>query len=218
MQRKLNWKAHFVELAIVIIGISVAFWLNSLASNRKDRQLEQEFIADLRTELRIDSVRLDYQIRFNERKVASLVKGMAMLDRDRTMANVDSALFYTNQIGHYDFFFPENFTLISMLESGDIKLIRSKEIKKELIRLQRKYDYIDWVQNNFLKALDDNFFPMLMKKVDMQSGFVNDPAFLYSTENRNYIGFALSDTKTHLEQYKLAVAQIEKLLGLMADV
>ncbi len=215
MQKTINWKTHFIELIIVVIGISVAFWLNNLATSRVERNLEKEFLSDLRTELRVDSARLHYHVDFNEQKVATLARGLKMISDDSEMSQIDSVLFYTTYVGHYDFFFPENFTLISMLQSGDLKLIRSKEIKKELVRLQRKYEYIEWVQNNFLKALDENFFPLILKKVDLRSGTIDEPAYLYSIENRNFVGFAMNDTQAHIEEYKRAAKQIQKLLAMM---
>lgn len=97
-------------------------------------------------------------------------------------------------------------------------MIRSKEVKKELVRLQRQYEYIEWVQNNFIKALDENFFPMMLDKVDMLTGTINDPSYLYSTINRNYIGFAISDTRSHINEYKRASKQIQKLLAMMEAI
>ena len=217
MKNPVNWKTHFIELIIVIIGISIAFWLNNQALNRNDRRLEDALIDDLRAELRVDSIRLSRNIALNEEKVAVLSKGLETISLDVNQSKVDSALFFTLYVGHYNFFFPENFTLTSMLQSGDIKLIESQEMKKELVRLQRKYDYIEWVQNNFLKALDENFFPRMMQHIDMRTGAVVDSEFLYSIQNRNFIGFAISDTKSHTDEYKVAASQIEKLLAMMVE-
>ena len=215
MRKSVNWRTHFIELVIVIIGISIAFWLNNLANDRNERRLEEAFLSDLHTELRLDSARLQHNVKFNEQKVAVLTKGLEMISRDANQTKIDSALFYTTYVGHYDFFFPENFTLTSMLQSGDIKLISSRELKKELVRLQRKYEYIEWVQNNFIKALDENFFPKVMGYIDMQSGRVSEPANLYSIQNRNFIDFTITDTQAHITEYKGALKQIEKLFTLM---
>ncbi len=58
----------------------------------------------------------------------------------------------------------------------------------------------------------------MMKKVDLRSGTIAEPEYLYTLENRNFIGFAISDTKAHIGEYKRAAEQIQKLLLLLEQV
>jgi hypothetical protein len=65
-------------------------------------------------------------------------------------------LVYILEIGNYDLFNPDNFTLTSLLQSGDLKLIDSEQTKRELLRLLKVYESIDNMQKKILQALDDN--------------------------------------------------------------
>ncbi|MEQ9403131.1 MAG: hypothetical protein RIM99_06080 [Cyclobacteriaceae bacterium] len=216
--KKINWTNHLIELLIVIIGISVAFWLNNLATESREKELEASFIFDLKTDLRKDSIRLETIISQNEAKIETLMKGLNLIQSDSRHQYSDSLWDdHLSQIGNYNFFSPDNLTLMSLLQSGDIKMIRSNDLKKELLRLLRIYDDIESRQANFLQALDDNYFPMILGKRDMISGEVLDPDFFYSIRIKNYAAFTLNDTSQHIQQYKYALKQIVKLLDLMNE-
>lgn len=42
------------------------------------------------------------------------------------------------------------------------------------------------MQKNFLQVLDDNYFPMLLTKVDMMEFKALDPDFFHGIEIKNY--------------------------------
>lgn len=45
---KINWKYAAGEIIIVIIGISIAFTLNSWAAGRKDKVLAKQYLENLK--------------------------------------------------------------------------------------------------------------------------------------------------------------------------
>lgn len=53
---KIKWYNHFIELIIVIIGISVAFWLNNLSNNYKENSLKQNYLSNIYDDLQKDSL------------------------------------------------------------------------------------------------------------------------------------------------------------------
>lgn len=209
---EINWTNHFIELLIVIIGISIAFWLNNISIRSKEDRQEISYLTDIRNDLRKDSLKLISNIRFNEEKSEKLEHAFELISG---MAPIDSVLVNVIEIGNYEFFNPDNFTLTSLLQSGDLKLIESEPIKRETLRLLKIYESIDNMQKNFLQALDDNYFPMLLTKVDMVGFKALDIDFFYSVEIKNYCAFTLNETTQHIQTYKHAQNQIEKLRQLI---
>ena len=212
-QSKIKWSNHLIELLIVIMGISIAFWLNNKATQSKENRQKIVYLNDIRNDLKKDSVRLSSNIRNNEAKSEKLLRGLDLIKNSES--SIDSVLMYVLEIGNYDFFNPENFTLTSLLQSGDLKIIDSEETKRELLRLLRVYDSIDNMQNNFLQALDGNFFPMLLTKVDMLEFRAIDPDFFHGLEIKNYCAFTLNETNQHIRNYKYALTQVDKVMRLI---
>lgn len=214
---KQDWKNHIIELLIVIIGISVAFWLNNVASQNNEKKLETKFIQDLRNDLESDSLILDSNIKFNKRKVELLSNAVELMYEDEQRLYSDSLIQLVLRIGNFDFFNSESFTLKSLLQSGDIKLISSDDLKKELLRLLSMYESIDRSQRNLLQALDDNYFPLVITKMDMITQVPTDIAFFYSLEVRNYCGFTISDTNNLIYEYSATLKQVKKVLEMMKN-
>ena len=206
------WFKYLIELFIVIIGISIAFWLNNLATATNNQKQRATYLTDIANDLRTDSISLSFNIKNNIRKRKILLKSLELIENT---APIDSLLPYVLEIGNYDFFKPDNFTLTSLLQSGDFKLIDAPETKRELLRLLKIYEFIENSQNNFLEALDENYFPMLISKVDMTSMKVTNAQFFYETEIKNYCGFTISETAQHIENYEVAQAQIAKVMQLI---
>jgi hypothetical protein len=207
-ETKVRWSSYLIELLIVVIGISIAFWLNNMGVESKNKKEKIAYLIDIRSDLRTDSLRLYRNVKNNEAKSIKLSHALQLI---KNTAPVDSVLINIIEIGNYDFFSPDNFTLTSLIQSGDLKLIDSEEIKKELLRLLKIYESINIMQQNFLQALDDNYFPMLLTNLDMVEFKATDPNFFYSVEIKNYCAFTLDETSQHIRTYKYAQNQVEKL-------
>jgi len=212
LEEKISWSNHVIELLIVIIGITIAFWLNNVSIRTKENAQKIAYLTDIKNDLKKDSLSLSNNIRNNKEKSETLVYALKLIRRD---APIDSVLSHVIEIGNYDFFVPDNFTLTSLLQSGDLKLIESEQIKKQILRLLKVYESIDTMQKNFLQALDDNYFPMLLTKIDMIEFEAVDPSFFYGIEIRNYCSYTLNETSQHINTYKYAKVQVEKLMRLI---
>ncbi len=211
---KRRWTNYLIELLIVIIGISIAFWVNNLGLKNKNKLEKHSYLTVIRNDLRTDSLRLTRNIKNNEIKIEKLIKALDFIEKT---APIDSVYMNITRIGLIDFFKPDNFTITSLLQSGDLKLIDSEETKKELLRLLKVYESIDNMQKNFLQALDDNYFPILLTKVDMTKNKPIDPEFFYSIRVKNYCVFTLNETRQHIRTYKFAQNQVYKLMKIIDD-
>ncbi len=212
---KSSWKEYFIELVIVIIGITVAFWLNNMAEASKESQLETKFINDIKSDLIRDSTNLDASFQFSERKLIKVEGILQLLITDSERQYQDSLFQSLNVVGSYNFFFPESFTINSLLQSGDFKLLESDDLKKELLRLRWMYEIVERDQDNLTKALDENYYPKVLTEIDLITGEVENPEFFYGTQFKNWIVYVNNDTNNLKYQYGRALRQIRKILELI---
>ncbi|WP_436515398.1 DUF6090 family protein [Ekhidna sp. To15] len=212
---KNNWKEYLIELVIVIIGITVAFWLNNMAEESKENKLEDKFIADVRADLIRDSSNLAQSIKYNDSKVDKLEKIIMLVSSDQNRQYQDSLMNSIGVIGNYVFFYPESFTLNSLLQSGDFKLLTSDQLKKELLRYRWICDMVQRDQTNFLNALDDNYYPKLLAARDMLSNQIVDEEFFYGIEFKNWTAYTYNDTKNMSYSYQRTLKQLVKILDLI---
>lgn len=204
-------KDIFIEFVIVILGITIAFWLSNLGEQKKERRLEAVYLADIRTDLSEDQKALSYSLRENKVKLDKLLDGVSYYQSNGPKIRLDSLAGYSQLIGNYFHFTPNDYTYISLQQSGDFKIIEDNSLKKALVGLYQHYKLIEAEQKNLLEALDQNYFPTLMSKYDMLSGELEDQDYFESAAFKNTLVFTLNETRTLIRLYEIALKKIEAL-------
>ena len=213
MEKK--WKSYFVELLIVIIGVSIAFWLSQIAEEKREDVVRTSYLNDIQSDLKDDLKSLDNAIEFNAKKIDRTYEVVTLFsDADDNRIVIVG---HSMEILSYGFFSPKNFTYKSMIASGDFKLIKDNEIKRELVKLHSRYQDIDNLQINFLQAMDDSFIPLVMQNIDMTTGKSVNPNFHKDLSVKNFFIFTVNDLSHHVSSYNDAKKSILKLDSLINE-
>ena len=201
------------ELLIVIIGVSIAFWLNQVGEERKEAAIRNTYFKELHDDISYDILFLEQCIKLNEAKIQETMNVVAFYE-DAEL-NKDSIVSRIFDIGEYHFFKPRDFTYQSIITSGDFKLINDPHIKKELIRLHSHYRLIEEAQNNYLDALDNNFFPFLVERIDYLTGEPLVDNLHKSIMIKNHFLYTVNDVAGHIRYYNRAIKSAENLDSLI---
>jgi len=205
-----------LEILMIVVGINVALWFESWFQDLQDAEIEERYLVDLRDDLLTDIGNLDRVIQNGETKsertaqIIELMPTFADLPPEKQAQAI-----YTPP--NYQFFEPSDFTYRSMQESGDFRLLRNAEIKKSILRLDRRHRDIAMIQKNFLQAMDDGYLPLMMNGFDIATMTVTDRALLDDQLFRNFFVYTKQDTDTMVALYKIARSQSEALVELIEE-
>lgn len=205
-----------LEILMIVVGINVALWFESWFQDLQDAEIEERYLVDLRDDLLTDIGNLDRVIQNGETKsertaqIIELMPTFADLPPEKQAQAI-----YTPP--NYQFFEPSDFTYRSMQESGDFRLLRNAEIKKSILRLDRRHRDIAMIQKNFLQAMDDGYLPLMMNGFDIATMTVTDRALLDDQLFRNFFVYTKQDTDTMVALYKMARSQSEALVELIEE-
>ena len=203
-----------LEILMIVVDINIALWFESWFQDLQDAEIEQQYLADLRDDLLTDIGKLDRVIEAAEAKskqTAQIIEWMPTL-ADLPPEQQAQAI-YTPP--NYQFFEPSDFTFRSMQESGDFRLLRNAEIKKSILRLDRRHKDIAMIQTNFLQAMDDGYIPLMMNRFDIATMTVTDPGLLEDQLFRNFFVYTKQDTDTMVALYSAARSQSRDLVELI---
>jgi hypothetical protein len=203
-----------LEILMIVVGINIALWFESWFQDLQDAEIEQQYLGDLRDDLLTDIGKLDRVIEAAEAKskqTAQIIEWMPTL-ADLPPEQQAQAI-YTPP--NYQFFEPSDFTFRSMQESGDFRLLRNAEIKKSILRLDRRHKDIAMIQRNFLQAMDDGYIPLMMNRFDIATMTVTDPGLLEDQLFRNFFVYTKQDTDTMVALYNVARSQSRELVELI---
>jgi hypothetical protein len=203
-----------LEILMIVIGINVALWFEGWFQDLQDADIEERYIADLRDDLLTNIKNLDLVIERGEAKSERTAKVIELMPRIAELSPEELAqAIYTPP--NYQFFIPSDFTYRSMQESGDFRLLRNAEIKRSILRLDRRHKDIALLQKNFLQALDDGYIPLMMNRFDLATMRVTNPALLQDQMFRNFFVYTQQDTDAMVTQYRSARSESEALIKLI---
>ena len=205
-----------LEILMIVIGINVALWFESWFQDLQDAEIEERYLADLHDDLLTDIRNLDSVIKNGEAKLQQTAKIIELMPTFTDLSPEQQAqAIYTPP--NYQFFVPSDFTYRSMQESGDFRLLRNSEIKKSILKLDRRHKDIAVIQKNYLQAMDDGYIPLMMNSFDIATMTITDPALLQDQLFRNFFVYTQQDTDTMVAMYRLARSQSEELVDLIEE-
>ena len=205
-----------LEILMIVIGINVALWFESWFQDLQDAEIAERYLADLRDDLLTDIRNLDSVIKNGEAKLQQTAKIIELMPTFTDLSPEQQAqAIYTPP--NYQFFVPSDFTYRSMQESGDFRLLRNSEIKKSILKLDRRHKDIAVIQKNYLQAMDDGYIPLMMNSFDIATMTITDPALLQDQLFRNFFVYTQQDTDTMVAMYRLAQSQSEELVELIEE-
>jgi hypothetical protein len=205
-----------IEILMIIVSINIALWFEKSFQDHQDAEIEEHYLDDLREDLITDIQRLSHDIEAGDAKSQQSARYIEQLPKisELSLEEQAQAIFAP---ASYQFFVPSDFTYRSMQESGDFRLLRNADIKKSILRLDRRHKEIALLQTNYLQALDDGYIPLIMNRFDVATMQVTDPTLLDDQLFRNFFAFARQDTDTTVAMYRLARTQSEELVQLIEE-
>lgn len=209
---KKSFARYLIELVIVIVGVTIAFWLNTKAETSKENMILSNYYNELLSDLDDDRNTLNQSIRRNELKLTDMITALQLYQNKEPSR--DSIFKYSKLVGNYNFFDPQDITYRSMISSGDLKLINDFQLKRKLVSLYDTYKVIDDFQNNHLQALDENYFPKYVKMVDYVEDKVLEPIEA-DILIKNYFAFSANELSTHIKFYERALEKNSQLDSLI---
>lgn len=197
--RWLKGLAHFwKDLLLLVLGIYLALWMENTVEGWNNDKKQRDYMHRLSLDLASDESQIEALLPQLNLKITKLQSGIHFLqspDLDHLQHEAaKQALDIANAVNNYYFFTPQDFTFLSMRESGDFGLLVDDNIKTELLQLNARYKFINLLQKNFMQGLDDEFIPMWIRHADMVSNTLLKPEIITTPIFKNMVAFAYNET------------------------
>ncbi|MEL6812720.1 MAG: DUF6090 family protein [Bacteroidota bacterium] len=130
---------YFIEILIIIIGITISFALNDWEKKRSAQADYQSYLKKLQQDIRIDSLQMTNDMRSYSNKI----KGVDLIFTYHDGFSQDSVALLgqaQNALSNYIEFLPNDNTFQVLSSTGDFKVFTNDSLVSELFQLYR-YDY-----------------------------------------------------------------------------
>ena len=213
-KNKINWRLHFIELLVVIIGISIAFTLEGWSSDRKQKTLQTNYLNSLKADLEKDKEDLQTIIDStnvilkNVGEVFQFIYSKSPVDAYKRH-HITSSYLAT-------YFYPQNGTYVSLINSGDINVIEDFDLKASLSDLYNvQYREVGRIDNVIRNLVDNMLQPFVINEIkfSMTRDGIDDDTPLKQNKTTNMLGSFFNLLSARQRTYEQMIAVCDELIA-----
>jgi len=143
--RKLNldWRYGITELLIVVVGVLIALAADGWLQRVQDRALERDYVERLTRDLQLDTAELGMIIRLTESRARFGETVLSAIDTGNRSVSASDFLRAVEYANYFSYPIYAKATIDDLSSTGNLRLIRSTDVKDAL---SRYYAEIEWMQ------------------------------------------------------------------------
>lgn len=177
-RKKINWLDHLVSLFVVILGITIAFFLENNRDRIRLEKQESEYIDGLLDDLRNNAVAIDTLVQYNG-SILKVISELSNAAIGSSELNESTLADYMIRIQFPPVFLPQRTAYESLKGSGQMTLISDLELRKKVIGV---YEYYYAAAAEYDQSISDQIrdliTPYYMDNIAYTSSSTIDSAFL----------------------------------------
>jgi hypothetical protein len=204
------------EILLVMIGISLAFQVNTCKDNRINEKAEIRYYENIRDQIADDGRLIRDQIGFNTKYMAQFKYANEILEsNDHT--RMDTLGLIVSNITQYSDFDRQGNIYETMVNSGQVKLLRNYDIINGLRLLEEKYLYLNRMENIHYNAAMTYGAPAMISTIKLSNGQIQKANLIFNYEFQNLLLSVMHVMTEKDKVYNEALNEIEVVTKLIAE-
>ena len=201
------------EIVLVVIGILIALSINNWNEGQSKRNAELNFYRNTKQQLLDDADNIASELEHNillNKQFSYAIKLIQANDKSKK----DSLGKIAVKLIDYSDFDGQGNIYETMVNSGDVKLLRSPEIIEKIRRLEETYFYMNRMEAINFDAIM-SIVPEIIQTVRLTNGKVENEDYLYGLVFENLFVLSHSVTFEKDEVYNEIINEIESIIQLI---
>ncbi len=202
------------EILLVMIGISLAFQVSNWDDNRIKKNSEIRYYENIRDQIAGDKTLLQEQMHFNNRHMAQFEYANEIIEtNDR--GKMDTLGIIARKLTNYSDFDRQGNIYETMVNSGEIKLLRNDKIINGARELEEIFMHVNRMENIHYDAMIRYAAPAVTSTIKWSTGKIQKPDELFTYEFQNLILVLMQVMEEKDDTYKQAINEIERITELI---
>lgn len=204
------------EILLVMIGITLAFQADNWNENRERKIAEIRTYENIRDEIIGDKKLIQGQMIYNNNHMVQFEYAKdIILTNDQT--KMDTLGIIATKLVNYSDFEGEGNIYKTMVNSGEIQLLRNQMIINRVRWLEERYNYINRMENIHYDVMMNFAAPNITSAVNFITAEVVDPDLIFSNEFQNLVFLLIRIMKEKDNTYLSAINEIDGILALIDE-
>jgi len=204
------------EILLVMIGISLAFQLDSWNENIIKKNTEIRYYENIRDQIDDDKRLILEQMDYNNRYMAQYKYANEIIESNNRKL-LDTLGPIIRNLTQYSDFDRQGNIYETMVNSGEIKIMRNFAIVNKIRALEEKYIYINRMENIHYDAMLTYVIPAITPTIKFSTTQIKRPELIFNYEFQNLVLALLQVMTEKDEVYKEALEQIKVITALIAE-
>jgi hypothetical protein len=206
----------FGEIVLVVIGILIALQINNWNTNRLKRQEEKKSYQDIRQQITDDMNEIIRVKNFNNYFSDHFTRASQIISSNNR-AKMDSLTLMAMMLSQTSDFFRSGNIYETLVNSGDLKLLKNTDITSRLQKLEMTYTHINRLEEIHWEIVMSEFSPEIKGVINYATQKAVKPEKLYSVEIQNIFIECIFLTKGKEAIYDQAIGEIEEIVNLIDE-
>lgn len=177
----IDWKSKIIDLLIVVVGISIAFKLNTWNASKKTELEAKNYIESFYEENVVNASSLVSALKYselNKRNIDTLKQ--ILLSKNYKDKRVKVLI--SSMMGMVDYN-PSTITMENIMASGEFELIKDIELRKQIISTYYTYEGTSKLEELLINYINTYLTPFFFNNIrfsdfsSINADFIKDPLF-----------------------------------------
>ena len=180
------------EIFLVVVGILIALQINNWNNQQLDRKEEVKIYKNIKQQIQEDHRELSEMQAFNNMQKGQLYKANSLIMANNRIA-IDTLAYLVMMMSQYSDFNGNDNIHETLVNSGDLKMIKNDTIPVQIKKLENTYNYINRLEEIHWSIIIEEFSPVMRGVMNFNSFELSkpdriiEPDKLYSPELQNII-------------------------------
>ena len=202
------------EIVLVVLGILIALQINNWNANNVKKQEEKRSYTNIRQQIVDDKIDLQKEKKINIYfSLAYQYANKIILAQDRS--KTDSLVLITMGLSQYSDFNRNSNIYETLVNSGDLKLLKNADITSSIQQLETTYIYVNKLENMHWEIIINELSPLLRGVINYATFKAVKPEKLYEVELQNFFVESIYLTKAKDSIYTKALREIDTIISLI---
>ena len=204
----------FGEILLVMIGISLAFQVSNWDDNRIKKNAEIRFYENIKEQIRDDKELIAGQRNYNNYYMVQYKYANELIEaNDRS--KLDTLAIIIRNFTQYSDFDKEGNIYETMVNSGQIKLLRNHEIVNGIRELEELYHYMNRMENIHYDAMMQYVVVALSPVISFAANEIKKPDVVFTYEFQNLVIMLMQIMNEKDQVYNHTLNEIERVLKII---
>lgn len=178
--RKIDWLNHSLEFLVVVVGILIAFQLNTCSEEKKEAQIVQRHTNNIIAETKFNRNNIERTLTQCENLKAKIDTLLIEVTLGQNVEKINSLSLEALQLNNA--YYKQN-AYNAMVETGDMRLYEDVELRDDIISLYEYYAWAKGIDEATLETYTTYYYPYAVENFDLING---EPQAIEKYNNRKF--------------------------------